>query len=491
MPFQGSLMRFRNLLPALALLAPAAAPANELMRMYQLAVQNDATLKAASYARDSALQARPIAFGALLPQVNATGSTAGDKLTILTYQGQKCVQGQTIFDRSGAPIGTQDCTASTSPYSVALSADLAIFNWELIQRYSQAGSQAALAETTYRSAQQALALRVATAYFNVLNAADTVRFTDAEKKAVERQLDLAKRRFEVGLSAITDVQEAQARYDLTVAQMIAADQALTNAQAALAEITGSGEGAQLHAVKEDMPLLGPNPNKVEDWLKAAGDGNFDVMAARLQAEIAEKDIAANRAKHYPTIGVNGTLSQQEQSGFQTGEFRDERLTLQARLPIFAGLSTQATVTQSKYIYQQRLAELEAKRREAERTTRQDFLGVIAGVSTVKARKQAVLSNTTALEASQVGLEVGARTAVDVLNAQQLLFQAQADYAKSRYDYLLSVLRLKSDAGQLMPRDLVEIDALLTTEAVPPVAPEEPPPAPAPAASPAPAGKNGG
>jgi outer membrane protein len=448
-------MRFLSAAAALFLLAPGSASANELLRLYELAVNNDATLQAAAAQRDAARQARPIAFGALLPQVTGTGSTAADNLEILTFEGQKCVEGQ-IDPTTGRP---QECTAKTTPYSVALSADMALFNWELIQRYSQAGSQVALAETTFRTAQQNLALRVAQAYFDVLNAADNVRFASANRDAVERQLDLAKKRFEVGLSAVTDVQEAQASYDLIVAQGIAAEQSLTNARAALNEITGGGE-AQLNVLKEDMPLLGPNPDSVADWIKTAADGNFDLMGARLALEVADKDVSATRAKHYPTLAVNGTLSQQEQSGFQSGELRDERVTLQARLPIFAGFATQAAVRQAEATREQRKAELEGRRRLVERTTRQDYHGVIAGVSLVKARKQAVLSNTTALEASTVGLEVGARTQVDVLNAQQLLFAAQRDYSKSRYDYLMSILRLKSDAGQLVQKDLAEIDALL-------------------------------
>jgi outer membrane protein len=440
---------------ALALLVPSLASANELSRIYQLAVENDTQLSAARGARDSAIQANPRARGALLPQVNGSAY----------YE-----EGTESVDVTGLPVQEND----TEVQDLRLTLRQALFDAAAWNRWQSAGRQAAAAQATYRIAQQNLTLRVTQAYFELLGAADSVRFADAEKKAVERQLELAKKRFEVGLSAITDVQEAQARYDLTVAQMIEAEQALSNAQVAVSEITGKAD-ARIVPLKEEIPLLGPNPDNVNDWLKAAAENSLNVRVARANAEAAAQDVDAARAGHYPTLYLDGrTLVRDSTSAtpgvgtFET-EYDNTALGVTLSVPIFAGGTTQANVNAARGLRDQRVAELEGRKREVERSTKNAYQGVIAGVSRVKAYKQAVLSNTTALEASEVGLEVGARTAVDVLNAQRELYRAQRDYSRSRYDYLLNILRLKQAAGSLGPKDLNEIDALLGGDTGPAVA----------------------
>jgi outer membrane protein len=456
-------MRLLNSLFVAALIAPAVASANELNRVYDLALENDTTLRAAVGARQSAVQTLPQARGALLPQINGFGSLeSGDSTTTITQPANP------------PPIGPTDSPDETRILQLQLRQ--ALFDAAAWNRWQQADANAAAAEATYRIAEQSLALRSAEAYFNVLAAADSVRFADAEKQAVERSLELAKKRFEVGLSAITDVQEAQARYDLTVAQMIEAEQALLSAKLALTEMTGAND-ARIVPLKDEIPLLGPNPDNVNDWVKAAAEGSLEVRVARAQAEAAKQGVDVSRAAHYPTLGVVGEKQDYYDEGVNPlGTYAEtDRDSLAYRLelnvPIFAGGSTQAGVNAAKGLYAQRVAELEGRRRTVERTTRNAYQGVIAGVSRVKALKQAVVSNTTALEASEVGLEVGARTAVDVLNAQRELYRAQRDYSRSRYDYLLNILRLKSAAGQLTRKDLSEIDALLGAEA--PAAPAKP------------------
>lgn len=423
---------------ALALLAPSLASANELTRVYGLALKNDTTLQAAMDQRDAAVQAKPIARAALLPQVNATGT----------------------FGRSDVSQTIANTTTDSQTNSTSYGAELTqvIFSREQWMRLRQSSDQVALAQAQYRNAQQGLALRTTTAYFNVLAAADSLRFADAEKKAVERQLELAKKRFEVGLSAITDVQEAQARYDLTVAQMIEAEQALSSAQVALSEITGSPD-ARIVPLKDEIPLLGPAPDSVNEWLKFAEDGNLDLQAAEINVAIARKDVSISGSKHWPTLSARASYDDSKTGGF-IEEQKSTTVGVGLTVPIYAGGAVQAAVRRSEATYKQRQAELETARRAVERNTRNAYQGVIAGVSRVKALKQAVVSNTTALEASEVGLEVGARTAVDVLNAQRELFRAQRDYSKSRYDYLLNLLTLKSAAGRLGQKDLTEIDALL-------------------------------
>jgi outer membrane protein len=443
-------MRILTFVAALAFLAPSAS-ANELLRLYDLAVQNDTQLRAAEGARDAARAGVPQSFGALLPQLNARAT--GGKLEVTTTT------------QTTPPFTSSSDTDSSD---LTLNLQQALFDAAAWNRWQNSEALARAADASYRLAEQGLALRLAEAYFNVLAAADTVRFADAEKQAVERSLELARKRFEVGLSAITDVQEAQARYDLTVAQMIEAEQALSNARVAVTEITNAAD-TRVAPLREDIPLLGPTPDDVNEWLKAAADNSLEVRLARAQAAAARENVDLARAGHYPKLSLVGTQSDGTQSQF-TGagtvdtEYDRTYVGLQLDVPIFAGLSTQAGVNVAQGTYRQRLAELEGRKRSVERTTRNAYQGVIAGVARVKALKQAVVSNTTALEASEVGLEVGARTAVDVLNAQRELFRAQRDYSRSRYDYLLNILRLKAAAGQLQRKDLNEVDALLGAEA---------------------------
>lgn len=438
-------MRLPVRLLCLALACPGLAHANDLMRVYDLAAQNDANFRAAQHARDASIEARPQAWAALLPQVNGEYSDGKSKET-----------GTESFN--GLPATTIDRDSSSSGLTVSLSQ--ALFDWEAIQALRQSGDVVALAETNLRAARQDLVLRVAQAYFGVLAAADNLRTLEAEHQALERQLEQARKRFEVGLSAITDVQETQARYDLSVANRIIARQTLDSAREALAEITGQ-PATEIAALQEDFPLPAPNPTEVGAWVRQALEGNLDLLAARYNAEIAEKGVNRAWSRHLPTVGAVASYQDSEASGSRfSGESETESYGLRVNVPIFAGGATQSGVRQATATREQRRSQYEGTRRLVERSTRDAYQGVVAGVNTVQAYKQAVISSTTALEASQTGLEVGTRTAVDVLNAQQLLYAAQRTYYQSRYDYLLSYLRLKAATGALTEKELVTIDRLL-------------------------------
>jgi outer membrane protein len=437
-------MRYRHLLLGLALTAPTVS-ANELMRVYDLAVQNDPEIAAAAHQRDAGLQSLPAARAALLPKISANYGYSKQK-----EEGTEGFGG--LPEQPFSRDGTNDATTVTL--------NQAVFDWAAIQTWRQAGDQAALAELGYRSAQQGLVLRLADAYFGVLSASDKLRSTEAENKAVGRQLEQAKKRFEVGLSAITDVQEAQARYDLTVAQEIAARQALESAREGLATVIGQSPQKLVH-LQENLPLPAPDPANVDQWVNGARDNNLDLLAARLNVEIAAKGVGIARARHYPTVGAQAQYQDASADGSRfSGDFETESYGFQVNVPIFAGGATQAGVRSAASTHEQRKAEYEATKRQVDKLTRDAYQGVIAGAATVKAYKQAVVSSTTALEASETGLQVGARTAVDVLNAQQQLYAAERIYSQSRYDYLLNVLRLKAAAGRLGPQDLAEIDRLL-------------------------------
>lgn len=443
-------MRFTRHLLCLALLTPAAQ-ANELMRVYDLAAQNDPVLDAAAHQRDAGRQARPLARSALLPQITGT----------VGYSKSKSDGTESTAFPGTPPSGPTPVSRDSTDDAATITLNQSLFDWAAIQRLRQASDQVALAETGYRAAEQGLALRVAEAYFGVLTAADNLRTSIAENNAIERQLEQAKKRFEVGLSAITDVQEAQARFDLTVSNLIDAEQALSSAKEALTTITGPLTALHIPGVQEDLPLPAPDPANVDAWVSAARDNNLELLSSRLTADLAKKGVNIASAGHIPTLGAQAQYQDSTSDGSRfSGDTKSKTIGVQLNIPIYSGGATRANVRSAVATHEQRLAEYEGKKRQVDKQTRDAYQGVLSGAARVKALKTAVLSNTTALEASETGLQVGARTAVDVLNTQQQLYGAQRNYSKSRYDYLLSVLRLKAAAGRLGAQDIAEIDRLL-------------------------------
>lgn len=440
-------MRFARLLIPAALALPGLAQANELMRAYDLAVQNDATFRAAQFERDAAIEAKPQARAALLPQLEA-----GYNYGYVDTTGSIATGDPTVPTRDIANHGTDETLSVTLTQS--------IFSVESWRRLQQADAQVAVAEAALRAESQNLMLRTADAYFGVLGALDSLRSSQAEKAAVERQLEQAKRRFDVGLSAITDVQEAQARYDLTVATELEAQQALSFAREALSEIT-KAPADSVALLREEIPLPAPDPDSADAWVAAAKEGNLALMIAQLNFKVAERGVQVARAAHLPVLGAQGSY---QDNSSEAGGFPQDTESLAAyagvTLPLFAGGATQSRVRQAVATREQRDSQREAQARNVERNARNAYQAVITGASRVNALNQAVKSSATALEASETGLEVGTRTAVDVLNAQQQYYVAQRNYFQSRYDYLLNVLRLKSSAGRLGAADLQEIDRLL-------------------------------
>jgi len=384
-----------------------------------------------------------------------------------------------------------------------------LFRWDQWQRLKQADSQVALAEAEYRAAQQDLMVRVSQRYFDVLAADDTLTAAQATLEAVGRQLEQAEQRFEVGLIAITDVQEARAAHDSATAGVIAAKRSLASAEEFLREITGEAY-AQLVKPLDAMPLDQPQPFDEQHWVDTALEQNLGVVAARLGVDIAKKNVKIAQSGHLPTLDLYARYgeSSSDATSFTTvpAEFQDpdlppqtfpadldrtdDEVGIRLTIPIYSGGVTQSQVRQQTYLHRAERERLEGAVRGAERQTRDAYLGVIAERARVQALKQAVQSNQTALEATEAGFEVGTRTTVDVLDARRRLFEAQRDYSRSRYDYLINVVRLKSASGVLLPADLTAINGFLTTPApLPALRPQSPPatpaqPAPAPTTPPA-------
>lgn len=472
------MQKIRTLI-CLALLCPGLANANDLLRVYQLALSNDATLAASRYARDGALQVEPRARALLLPQISGSYDyITNDSDIEITY----------VDPTTGAAIPlSRTNDGSDKSLSVALTQPL--FSLEAWHQFKQASEQAALAHMSYRSAEQDLLLRVSELYFGVLSARDTLRSTQAEKAALERQLELTNQYLEVGISAITDVQEVQARYDLSVASVLEAEQALATAVEALEEITreplttieeddtvrvvplevpAAPPVPTLAPLQADIPLPKPNPASASQWVGHALLGNLEILAAKLNFNVADRGVSAARSRHLPTVAASANyIDSRSGSGSFPTEIEGTTVGIGVRLPLFSGGAVRADVKQAQALRGQRLAEYDGALRAVERNTRNAYQAIVTGVARIQAFKQAVASSNSALDASQTGLEIGTRSAIDVLNAQQQKFTAERNYDRSRYDYLLAVLRLKAFAGQLSLTDLQEVDALLERDALSP------------------------
>lgn len=426
---------------ALAVASGHAMAQESISGVYLRATDHDATLAAAAFQRDAATYATPLARSALLPQLGANGNyTYSDSETEL----------------AGQPPQTR--TGTNRNISVAL--EQAVFNLAAFRQFDQSKQQVALAEAEYALVSQTLIERAATGYFNVLAAQDFLRFARAENEAVGRQLDQAKERFEVGLAAITDVQEAQARFDLTQATIIDAERQVRVAELSLAEIAGDDIG-ELRPLQETIPLPAPDPANPDLWTESALNNNLTLLSGHYAVELANADVDINRAGRMPTVSARADYTNgRSETGVFPSDSTGTSIGLQFSVPIFSGLAVSSRVDQSRSVLMQREAELLGLQRQVERDVRDAFQTVNSNAARVKALEQAVRSSRTALEASETGLEVGTRTAIDVLDAQQLLYSAERNAAEARYAYLLSVLRLKAAAGQLEVSDLREFDQYL-------------------------------
>jgi outer membrane protein len=458
-------LRLRPLAFAL-LLAGVAAPAaaTDLVQAYDLAREGDPQTAIAEsqvgVAGENVVQNR----AALLPQVNAEVSldkNTGFSQSIDTH----VVDGDVVF---GPSRGSSDTKTRTSGVTVRQSVyDRA--NWTRLGA-SKARAEAAKADN--ESAADNLIVRVADAYFNVLTKIETLVASRAEVNAVKRQLDQAEKRLEVGLAPITDVHEARARYDTARANAILAANSLDDAYEALTEITGE-RVANLKGLAKDFTPKATDLRASDEWVKLALDANPSVKSRELALAAAEKDVSTARAGHWPTLSANASYSDRETWGSRSSsDFDFPATSLQAgtgfgltlAIPLYAGGATQSRVRQA--LHQRDIAQdqLAQQKRLVTRNTRSLHNALAAGAAEVEARRSAVVSAQAAYEAGEAGLEVGTRTIVDVLIAQQQLFQAQRDYATARHAFLVNELKLKQAAGILSPTDLEAVNRSLVTDA---------------------------
>ncbi len=456
---------FRLLLASCCALAlPGTAWSATLLEIYQQALQSDPQIHEAEARRLAALEATPQARGVLLPQIAAAADWTKSES-----------EGTSIEIDSDGSIGSLNTQFRAEETRWQFTLRQTLFRWDQIVGLKRADKVVARAEAVRESAQQDLIIRVAQRYFDVLAAEDRLTSIHADRQAIARRLEQAKQRFEVGLIAITDVQESQAAYDQSVADEIAAKRQLATAREFLREITGQYV-SNLAAPKEDFPLRTPDPNAESDWVDLSLSQNLNLVASRLDEELARDEISFRRTGHYPTVELVASTGESDRNADRNinnspffpvdSNGQQDSIGVQFNLPLFSGGTTSSRVREAVYLHRASREQLQRVTRETERQARDAYLGVLSEISRVNALEQAVASSRTALQATQAGFDVGTRTIVDVLNSQFALYASITNYYRSRYDYILNALRLKRAAGTLQVQDLEEIDHWLEERKTP-------------------------
>jgi len=475
----------------LGCLVSVTASSEDLLTIFDQAVVNDPLVREAEFTRKATREAKPQAWSLYLPQIGGqwTKSKSEESTNSLF---PRLVETDPDDPSSPIVIQQQAQVGTSEPEDERWNLQLtqSIFNWGQLVGLKQAGRLVAQADADYGVAQQDLAVRVATRYFDVLAAQDNVQAQQASVDAISRQLEQAEKRFEVGLIAITDVQEARAARDTAAADLIASKRQLATAQEFLREITDM-QYAVLATPRATMPLQMPEPADPQKWVEASMDQNLSLTSSRLGADIARDDVRVAFGGHLPQVDLIVGKDHFERADVQTfdpipdrgfpggsaastqNQDTDQSISLQVTVPIWTSGGTHSRVKQSEFRWQAAKQRLERVSRETERTARDAYLGVNSEISRVQALKQALESSATALRATEAGYDVGTRTAVDVLASRQNLVAAQTAYSRSRYDYMLNVLRLKQAAGILDRTALEDMNGWLET----PPPPANPPAAP--------------
>ncbi|MBK9018638.1 MAG: TolC family outer membrane protein [Sulfuritalea sp.] len=416
----------------------------DLMAVYRDALAYDAQFAAAKATVDAGREKLPQGRSGLLPTIGFGASTTWN-------------DSETTARVNGA--ATTNREFNSNGWEVRLTQPL--FRWQNWVAYNQSELAVAQAEAQFGLARQDLIVRTAQAYFDVLLAQDVLATAQAQKVAIAEQLESAKRNFEVGTSTITDTHEAQARYDLTSAQEIAAQNDLNVKRQVLRSVIGK-EPEGLKNLKPGVQLAGPQPADIAKWVEMAETASASVQIYQALYEIAEREIEKQRAGHYPTLDLVATNGRNGAGGGTTGGFDSKSSTvgLQLSIPIYAGGVTASRDREAVALKEKAAADLDNARRTAALNARQAYLGVSSGLAQVKAYEAALTSSQSALDSNKLGYEVGVRINIDVLNAQSQLFDTRQKLAKARLDTLGALLKLKASAGSLSEDDVAAINALL-------------------------------
>jgi outer membrane protein len=435
-------------------LAAKPANANDLKELYELALTRDATLQAAGFQRDAAIEARPQALAQWLPQLSAAASATRERAG---FNGLQSTGSQAADCALAAATGEQHCYGTV--HSLGLNMSQTLWSFQAFSQLKEANFQAAAAEAGFRSAQQNLLLRVAQAYFAILSASDQLDTNRAERDAFGTMLNQARTREQTGVGPRSDVEQSQAFYDATEQSVIDAQNALDDANLALTEIVGPHK-AVIAPLRQEIPLVAPEPASVDEWVTAARQENFDVRTAELKMEAAGRDVSAQRGRGLPTFLLTGSSSKLTQDEVLGGNQTLDTVGVSFSWPLFQGGAVASAVRQSRALYRQASATYDTAQRDTERQTRAAFRDIVSGIHRIGAARRAVDSGHGAVEASRRNVEFGTGTEFDLLNAQNNYYAALRAYAQTRYDYLTNVLTLKQQAGRLTESDLAAIDDLL-------------------------------
>ncbi|BCV65242.1 outer membrane channel protein TolC [Shewanella algae] len=433
--------KIRTLCAALTLAVSApAVQADDLLQIYQQALTNDPVVLQAKAQRDQLYEKVEENRAPLLPSISAN---------------------------VGYNKAWNDPSEDSSGLTGAIQLNQVIYNHAAWVGLSLAEKAASQADAVYASALQTLITRVTTAYFDVLAAKDNYEFKGAEKRAIERQLEQTKQRFAVGLTAITDVHEAQAQYDLATAAEILAENELINSYEALREITGIDHKSIDILDTNRFSAASPTPAMPSDWLKMAETNSVDLLTQRIGKDIAQETISLYKAGHMPSLSLSAgyTKGLEQEVGSQSQpDFDNGTVGVNLSVPIFEGFKVSSQVKQAQYAYVEASQRLEQTYRQVVKNVRNNFNNVGASISSIKAYEQSVLSSESALKATQAGFEVGTRTIVDVLNRTRDLYDSKRQLSNARYGYIKSILALKQATGTLNEDDVISINNGLTTPA---------------------------
>ena len=429
--------------------------AEDLAEMYNLALQSDPVVQKAQAqalaAKEGITQARAI----LLPQINAQASYTDSSND--TQLSQANDDGVVFFD----------ATIDSTRYQYGASLNMQLYHHDSWLRMSNAKKQAHQSDIALQLAQQDLIVRVTQAYFNVLSAKDDLEFARAEQKAIERQLEQTKQRFAVGLTAITDVHEAQAQFDNAEAEVIKAENNVYNSEEALRTITNRYPENLSTLDTSSFSTTEIMPNNANEWQQIAESKNLELIIQKVAMDIAKENINIAQAGHYPTLDLNGNLgSSKTESSYtafgqnfenNTPYYDNSSIGITLTVPIYSGGRTSSAVRQAQQNYVATSQDLESAHREVVRNTRNAFNTVRAAISGIKALEQSVISAESALKATEAGFEVGTRTIVDVLNSTRNLYNAKRNLSSTRYGYIQSILALKRAAGTISQQDIIDIN----------------------------------
>ena len=417
--------------------------AADLIQIYREARENDAAYAAARSTLDAGRERTPQARAGLLPTLSLSGNTVWNE--------------NDLYFRDTST--TRNLNFNSNGYTLALSQPL--FRWQNWVAFDQSKYQVAQAEAAFVQAGQDLILRVAQAYFDVLYAIENLNAVRTTKASIEQQLESAKRNFEVGTATIVDSQEAQSRFDLAVAQEIAAESELEVRQRTLQAIIGREPGA-LAPLRRNAEIPQPQPADMKQWASAAEAGNISVQIQTAALEIAAREVERQRAGHYPTVDLVANVGKSTAFATVGGQLETEfqNVGVQLSLPIFQGGLVRSRQTEASANRAATESTLEQTRRNAALLARQNYLGSVNGLAQVRALKAALVSSQSSLESNRLGFDVGVRINIDVLNAETQVLVTRRDLARAVVDTLLSQLRLKAAVGNLSEDDVLEINALL-------------------------------